>query len=110
RYARRRPYREWVERHEVHLQREASEPEAYAPEELIQKQRLFGYSSEDYDRIFQPMALQGEIPIGSMGDDTPLAVLSQQPQQLYRYFKQRFAQVTNPPIVPLRERLVMSLG
>src|SRR5690606_1613374 len=84
--------------------------ESWDDEELLRKQRLFGYSSEDYDRIFQPMAILGEIPMGSMGDDTPLAALSQQPQQLYRYFKQRFAQVTNPPIDPLRERLVMSLG
>ena len=59
--------------------------------------------------FFEPMALDALMPVGSMGDDTPLAVLSEQPQQLYRYFKQRFAQVTNPPIDPLRERLVMSL-
>ncbi|HZJ09985.1 MAG TPA: glutamate synthase central domain-containing protein, partial [Trueperaceae bacterium] len=110
RYAKRRPYREWVERHAVQLDRPEVAAPSWEPEELSRKQRLFGYSSEDYDRIFQPMALHGEIPMGSMGDDTPLAVLSQQPQQLYRYFKQRFAQVTNPPIDPLRERLVMSLG
>ena len=110
RYAKRRPYREWVERHAVHLDRPELAEESWDDEELNRKQRLFGYSSEDYDRIFQPMAINGEIPLGSMGDDTPLAALSQQPQQLYRYFKQRFAQVTNPPIDPLRERLVMSLG
>ena len=60
--------------------------------------------------FFRPMVYEGRIPVGSMGDDTPIAVLSEQPQQLYRYFKQRFAQVTNPPIDPLREDLVMSLA
>ncbi len=110
RYAKRRPYREWVERHEVHVEPSDAAEERWEEAELTRRQRLFGYSSEDYDRIFQPMAIEGEIPLGSMGDDTPLAALSQQPQQLYRYFKQRFAQVTNPPIDPLRERLVMSLA
>ena len=123
RYAKRRPYREWVERHAIEVAHEApanqtggsdgSTPASDAPfvdDDLKRLQVLFGYSSEDYDRIFQPMAIGADIPVGSMGDDTPLAVLSHQPQQIYRYFKQRFAQVTNPPIDPLRERLVMSLG
>jgi glutamate synthase domain-containing protein 2/glutamate synthase domain-containing protein 3 len=78
-------------------------------EVLRRLQKAFGYHQEDFDRILEPMAFEADIPVGSMGDDTPLAVLSEQPQQLYRYFKQRFAQVTNPPIDPLRERLVMSL-
>jgi len=112
RYARRRPYREWVERYEVRLDTPADgfSDEDPALDDLRVWQRLFGYSAEEIERVFEPMALQGEIPIGSMGDDTPLAVLSAQPQQIYRYFKQRFAQVTNPPIDPLRERLVMSLA
>jgi len=111
RYGRRQPYREWVERYGVPVQR-AEGPLDRRPwdeDELVRAQKTFGYSSEDYDRIFQPMCFEASIPVGSMGDDTPLAVLSEQPQQIYRYFKQRFAQVTNPPIDPLRERLVMSL-
>ena len=79
------------------------------PTTLLRTQKMFGYTSEDYDRIFEPMVFDSAVPVGSMGDDTPLAVLSELPQSLYRYFKQRFAQVTNPPIDPLRERLVMSL-
>ena len=75
---------------------------------LAAAQLAFGYCSEDLERILAPMA-EGRIPVGSMGDDTPLAALSEQPQALYRYFRQRFAQVTNPPIDPLRERLAMSL-
>jgi len=112
RYARRRPYGEWVERYEVRLEppRRALEAEDAELGELRPWQKLFGYSAEEIDRVFEPMAVLGEIPVGSMGDDTPLAVLSAQPQQIYRYFKQRFAQVTNPPIDPLRERLVMSLA
>src|SRR5690606_17275476 len=72
--------------------------------------RVFGYGSEDYDRIFEPMAQDGLAPIGSMGDDTPLAVLSAQPQLTYRYCKQSLAQVTTPPMDPLREQVVMSLA
>jgi glutamate synthase domain-containing protein 2/glutamate synthase domain-containing protein 1/glutamate synthase domain-containing protein 3 len=83
--------------------------ELWSADKLLKMQRLFGYHKEDYSQILEPMVTGGKIPVGSMGDDTPLAILSQQPQQLYRYFKQRFAQVTNPPIDPLRERLVMSL-
>ncbi|HKI56072.1 MAG TPA: glutamate synthase large subunit [Trueperaceae bacterium] len=112
RYALRQPYREWVERYGVPLHR-LEEPFDGAPwndEHLKRTQKAFGYSSEDYDRLFEPMCFDAAIPVGSMGDDTPLAVLSEQPQQIYRYFKQRFAQVTNPPIDPLRERLVMSLA
>ncbi|HEX7004691.1 MAG TPA: glutamate synthase large subunit [Trueperaceae bacterium] len=112
RYSRRRPYREWVERYRIDTERSEGAGGEGMPEavELSALQRLFGYSKEDYDRIFEPMAGAAEMPVGSMGDDTPLAVFSEQPQGLYRYFKQRFAQVTNPPIDPLRERLVMSLS
>ncbi len=112
RYARQSPYREWVEMHQIKPPKtevDAVTARGWEPNALLRTQALFGYSQEDYDRIFEPMVFEGKIPVGSMGDDTPLAVLSEKPQQLYRYFKQRFAQVTNPPIDPLRERLVMSL-
>ncbi len=111
RYAGRRPYGTWVERYQVEL--EPSPPRAPAePEvpELRRAQQVFGYHAEEYDRIFEPMAVHAEAPLGSMGDDTPLAALSAQPQLTYRYFKQRFAQVTNPPMDPLRESVVMSLS
>jgi glutamate synthase (ferredoxin) len=112
--AKRRPYRAWVERQMVRAPRIAMSltgpaRETDDPVALAREQRLFGYGSEDLDRILAPMLGEGREPIGSMGDDTPIAALSQTPQVLYRYFRQRFAQVTNPPIDPLRERLVMSL-
>src|SRR5947209_6916683 len=73
------------------------------------RQRTFGYTDEDLKVILGPMAKQGEEPVGSMGTDTPLACLSDKPQPLFNYFKQLFAQVTNPPIDPIREEMVMSL-
>ncbi len=76
---------------------------------LMSRQKAFGYTNEDIESIVKPMVKTAKEPIGSMGDDTPLAVLSEKPRLLYSYFRQRFAQVTNPPIDPLRERLVMSL-
>lgn len=79
------------------------------PEILKEKQIAFGYTLEDLDLIIGPMASEGKEPVGSMGNDTPLAVLSNRPQNLFFYFKQLFAQVTNPPIDPIREKLVMSL-
>ncbi len=79
-------------------------------DQVFKYQKAFGYTTEDLDTIITPMALDGKEPIGSMGTDTPLAVLSDQPQHLSSYFKQLFAQVTNPPIDPIRERLVMSSG
>ena len=114
RVAAQHPYGEWLEA-QVHAPDRAEQPvddltlRPWDEAALLRSQKVFGYSAEDYDRILGPMALTGDIPVGSMGDDTPLAVLSEQPQNLFRYFKQRFAQVTNPPIDPLRERLVMSL-
>ncbi len=78
-------------------------------EALIERQYAFGYSMEDVHEIIKVMAITGKEPIGAMGNDTPLAVLSDQPQILFNYFRQRFAQVTNPPIDPIRERVVMSL-
>ena len=80
-----------------------------SPDQLYEKQKAFGYTSEDLNLILKPMAENGNEPIGSMGNDTPLAVLSNQPQLLFNYFKQLFAQVTNPPIDPIREGVVMSL-
>ena len=76
---------------------------------LLVQQKIFGYTNEDVESIIKPMVKTSKEPIGSMGDDTPLAVLSEKPRLVYTYFRQRFAQVTNPPIDPLREKLVMSL-
>jgi glutamate synthase domain-containing protein 2/glutamate synthase domain-containing protein 3 len=78
-------------------------------ETLLRRQRAFGYSDEDLRMILGPIATKGEEPVGSMGTDTPLACLSDKPQSLFNYFKQLFAQVTNPPIDPIREEMVMSL-
>ena len=110
RYAGRRPYGTWVERYRVPL--EPTGPAAPSQEDLDLRraQQVFGYHAEEYDRVFEPMAVRGETPLGSMGDDTPLAALSALPQLTYNYFKQRFAQVTNPPMDPLRESVVMSLA
>ena len=79
------------------------------PEHISYRQQLFGWSREDVEILVQPMAETGHEPVGSMGNDASLAVLSEKPQLLYNYFKQLFAQVTNPPIDPIREELVMSL-
>ena len=79
------------------------------PNERLKSQQSFGYSQEDLQMFLEPMARFGEDPVGSMGVDTPIAVLSNKPKLLYNYFKQNFAQVTNPPIDPIREELVMSL-
>jgi glutamate synthase (ferredoxin) len=106
-----KPYAEWVRRSMVvcpanlNLGCVASFDEA----ELTARMKSFGYTLEDVQRIINPMLEEGKEPAGSMGDDTPLAVLSAMPRLLYNYFKQRFAQVTNPAIDPIRERLVMSL-
>ena len=107
----RRPYRAWLEEGEIHLN-ELPEPCADPrpePATLLERQRAFGYTIEDERILLAPMAQNGKEPDGSMGTDTPLAVLSERPQLLFSYFKQHFAQVTNPPIDPLREELVMSL-
>jgi glutamate synthase domain-containing protein 2/glutamate synthase domain-containing protein 1/glutamate synthase domain-containing protein 3 len=110
-----RPYLEWVNTHLLRLQPIAGSEVAEPKEDvdilgLTQQQIAFGYSSEELDMVLKPMVKDGQEAVGSMGDDTPLAVLSKQPRLLYTYFKQLFAQVTNPPIDPLRERLVMSLA
>jgi len=111
RLARRKPYRRWVEENRISIHGffNAMAPVEPVLETLILRQRLFGYTREDLRMILSPMASSGREPTGSMGSDQPLAVLSEKPQLLYWYFKQMFAQVTNPAIDPIREELVMSL-
>ena len=108
-----KPYGEWLNKYKIRLE-ELPDPRVMFThlehEQVFKYQKTFGYSTEDLDTIIAPMALDGKEPIGSMGTDIPLAVLSDQPQHLSSYFKQLFAQVTNPPIDPIRERLVMSLA
>src|SRR5438477_9986526 len=84
-------------------------PAAHDPDTILERQQAFGYTIEDLRLLMTPMALNGQEAVGSMGTDTPLACLSDRPQLLFNYFKQLFAQVTNPPIDPIREELVMSL-
>jgi len=107
------PYDRWLENYKIILG-ELSEPRlafaSLSPDSVFRYQQVFGYSREDIDTIIKPMACDGKEPIGSMGTDVPLAILSDKPQHLSSYFKQFFAQVTNPPIDPIRERLVMSLN
>jgi glutamate synthase (ferredoxin) len=110
--AARRPYGEWVSRHLLHLDDylKTCSIESVWPEHDLQQQEVaFGYTREELQFILRPMAGEGKEPVGSMGDDTALAVLERQSRLLYSYFKQKFAQVTNPPIDPIREELVMSL-
>ena len=108
-----KPYGDWLNKHKIRLN-ELPEPRVMftnlSQEQVFTYQKAFGYTSEDLENILIPMAVDGKEPIGSMGVDTPLAVLSDQPQHLSSYFKQLFAQVTNPPIDPIRERMVMSLA
>ena len=107
----RQPYGEWLKQEQVIIDKlpEPSRTIASNPETLLRRQRACGYSEEDLRILLTPMAANGEEPIGSMGTDVPLACLSDRPQPLFNYFKQLFAQVTNPPIDPIREELVMSL-
>ncbi len=109
--ARRQPYRRWVEENKITVQGlfEAMAPVTPDAKTLLQRQRLFGYTREDLQMILEPMASKAHEAVGSMGTDTPLAVFSEKPQLLFSYFKQLFAQITNPPIDPIREELVMSL-
>ncbi len=105
------PYQEWIEAQQIRLE-DLPEPPRTLPADHItlrSRQRAFGYTDEDLKTILIPMASNGEEPIGSMGNDTPPACLSDKPQRLFDYFKQLFAQVTNPPIDPIREDMVMSL-
>ena len=103
-----RPYRQWLDEHLVHLNDLPAAPEVPAPDHdmLLQRQIAFGYTFEDQRIIMTPMARDGVEAIGSMGNDTPLAVLSGKPRLLFDYFKQLFAQVTNPPIDCIREELI----
>ncbi|HRG24030.1 MAG TPA: glutamate synthase large subunit [Chitinophagaceae bacterium] len=108
-----KPYGEWLNKYKIRLE-ELPQPRIMFThlehDQVFKYQKAFGYSTEDLDTIITPMALEGKEPIGSMGTDVPLAILSDEPQHLSSYFKQLFAQVTNPPIDPIRERLVMSLA
>ncbi|MEK7286787.1 MAG: glutamate synthase large subunit [Nitrospirota bacterium] len=108
----RRPYRQWVAANRIRIE-ELPDP-LYIPQPdhvtLRQRQQVFGYTIEDLKLLLTPMAVTGEEAIGSMGTDTPLAIFTEQPVLLFKYFKQLFAQVTNPPIDPIREQMVMSLG
>ena len=110
--SRRKPYRKWVKDNRIELRGmfDPSEIPPEDPETLRRKQHAFGYTEEEIKLIITPMASRGQEAIGSMGNDAALAVLSNRPQSLFAYFKQLFAQVTNPPIDPLREELVMSLN
>jgi len=111
--ASRQPYGRWLENYKIQLGELAEARLAFASlseDSVFRYQQVFGYSREDIDSIIKPMALEGKEPVGSMGTDVPLAILSDKPQHLSSYFKQFFAQVTNPPIDPIRERLVMSLA
>ena len=105
-----RPYRQWLKDHQIHLNDLPTAPEVPAPDHdtLLQRQIAFGYTFEDERMLLAPMAQNGVEAIGSMGNDTPLAVLSNKPRLLYDYFKQLFAQVTNPPIDCIREELITS--
>ncbi|EKY20361.1 glutamate synthase [NADPH], large subunit [Veillonella atypica KON] len=104
------PYNEWVKEHVIHLSEitQADESDIPKVEDLFQKQQAFGYTQEDLVRMIVPMAKDGKDPVGAMGADAPLAILSDKPQLLYSYFKQMFAQVTNPPIDSIREEMVTS--
>jgi glutamate synthase (ferredoxin) len=109
-YAVEHPYQLWLDQNHVLLEELPEPPHLHEPdhETVLQRQMAFGYTFEDLRFILGPMAVNGVQPIGSMGTDTPLAVLSNKPQLLYNYFKQLFAQVTNPPIDPIREENVTS--
>jgi len=104
------PYQVWLNRNHVLLENLPGPPHVHEPDHqtVLQRQQAFGYTFEDLRFILGPMANDSVQPLGSMGTDTPLAVLSNKPQLLYNYFKQLFAQVTNPPIDPIREEIITS--
>ncbi len=105
------PYREWLDRTQIVLEdlKDAPGKGARSNLPLLDRQQAFGYTQEDISILLNPMASLGEEATGSMGTDTPISALSDRPKQLFTYFKQNFAQVTNPPIDPIREEIVMSL-
>src|SRR6185312_14815146 len=110
-FAKSHPYKEWLDRNQVQLEK-LPPVKKHAPLSnlsLLDRQQAFGYTQEDLKMLMTPMGSTGEEAIGSMGNDTPISALSDKPKMLYTYFKQNFAQVTNPPIDPIREELVMSL-
>jgi glutamate synthase (NADPH/NADH) large chain len=109
--ARRHPYKKWLERTQIVLEDlpPTDKKAAASNLALLDRQQVFGYTQEDIKLLMTPMALAGEEAVGSMGTDTPISALSDKPKLLFTYFKQNFAQVTNPPIDPIREELVMSL-
>jgi glutamate synthase (NADPH/NADH) large chain len=106
-----KPYAEWLASNKIELRAlpDAPTPEPMTTDERRRLMRAFGYTREDLRVLLTPMSANGEEPVGSMGNDAPLAVLSERPHPFFRYFKQQFAQVTNPPIDPIREKLVMTL-
>lgn len=105
------PYREWLEKNRIVIDDVTSGRKVpWKVDKYLPLLKTFGYTQEEVDRILKPMGAEGTEPLYSMGNDTPLAVLSRQPQRLFNYFRQKFAQVTNPPIDPLREDLVMSIA
>ena len=108
--AREHPYQEWLDANVIGLDHLPEPPYVHTAntETILKRQRAFGYTYEELKLLIEPMAVGGIEPIGSMGTDTPLAILSERPQLLYNYFKQLFAQVTNPPVDGIREELVMS--
>ncbi|MBW0001399.1 MAG: glutamate synthase large subunit, partial [Verrucomicrobia bacterium] len=110
--ASRQPYGEWLKENQITIEAlpEPARVQGSDHDTVLTRQRCFGYTDEDIRLLISPMAAAGEEAVGSMGTDTPLACLSDKPQLMFNYFKQLFAQVTNPPIDPLREKLVMSLA
>jgi glutamate synthase (NADPH/NADH) large chain len=106
-----KPYQQWLDETQIRLRELPPEVASMAPDPqtLLDAQQAFGYTREDIEFFIKPMAATGEDPVGSMGRDIPAAVLSDRPKMLYDYFKQNFAQVTNPPIDAIREEMVMSL-
>jgi len=109
-YSSAHPYQQWLDQHHLLLENlpESTEHTEPSHRKILQSQQAFGYTFEDLRFIIGPMARDGQQPLGSMGTDTPLAVLSSRPQLIYNYFKQLFAQVTNPPIDPIREEIITS--
>jgi glutamate synthase (NADPH/NADH) large chain len=110
--ASRHPYRKWLDENLVHLRdlKAKKGPIKYDEIELKKREIVFGYTQEDLNTIISPMAQLGKEPIGSMGSDTPIAILSERPQLIYNYFKQLFAQVTNPPLDGIREELITDIS
>ncbi len=105
------PYEEWLQKNRINLSTIVTgRSVSHTVSDYRQRLKAFGYTKEDIEKLILPMAIEGKEPVGSMGNDIPLAILSQRPQRLFGYFRQLFAQVTNPPIDPIREELVMSLS